>query len=858
MLAKRIGELRGVTHELKRCSGALKRLATIKHVAPDRRVVVPMQGPRRGAKDFETRVGGSSMGPEALSTHEQIAVLHSLRYKLLFRKIPIALSRLERCLIVPQKLRSEGHRQGQNHQGALLAGETNNAGVSVVTTPTTGGNPNMVAEVGLQEPRGPQWRRSSFSAMSALQVIRNIAYCDQERRAFFHSEESALLRKIYAAQRNFVGHASTSSSKRNDGLDDAEKNDNSSQRSEEQLHNRLQQLQAALAALKNSIIARPFFSAFLWKAVLQPEFISVLFFPVEIPSFLAPADVHARSIVGAPIKPQLENFGPALEAAAIVSRVVLGILATPQDVNKMSPRFVVSLRTLSDAHEQTTAAQSDSSLSNVPEELPAKNPVRWIPQQASSEIIPLTWLTIHAVGTLLATIMSTHSQSTADALRDAKVESELLDRIGILCDLVQRLQALCSSALLLDPSVAKSQVKQRVLHVAENGLMAAASFVLRHAPRVAQSISQEQACLLLTTLFRLQAVEPDSNVSQAAVSCLVVRLFPILSTATYATLSERLRKQASGSLFANITKKHRAHLRRRHSVTTETSAAAVIANTITEYRVQSRQMAAALKLRQMTELYSRNLAVLEPQPLSVVALLFQIVCMNASGRRVPPPAARLLVGAACLVGEALLVKLTTRPEVKFDGGAHAVSAEFERLTALTMAASSAVPVAREVVGLLPAESRNVSGEYYFVCQLVVHFLRSITALVAEGLQRLGSATSGAPEGPRSPDILRAFSLKQIIYLFDAIGELQSTADLRRGEVSVCNQAKEALQLLKALLGAAGQSWWTEQLSDTSVNSLQSQAHAVHTEYHRILVTTLHAYGITDPVFEASLQRMLRQ
>jgi hypothetical protein len=882
MITRRLGELRNVALELKRCTAKIndinKKLAqpASNPVHMQKRNTSARGAPRQGAKDLQFQEA-SAFDAYQDQYHARSA-LEAVRDKLLFRKIPIALSRFERSLVIPVRLRKQPKSSplsvtGEAAEALLPKAPDRSLNVledregSIVQS-SAAPSSNIVEELGIQEPRGPEWRissrsrlpsndhfaissRVSLSSTHAFQILQMIGKLDRERNSFFQSEQDTLNKQLAGAQRNILNRSTAIKSALESGEHSAEKLDVNNDEYLLQEHATLKRLQATRDSLRHSVIARPYLSAFLWKSLLQPDFLNALLSPVGVPSFLQP-DVSVSSLVAGGSQ---RSVAAALLPAASLCSLVLGVLASSQEINKMCPRFVVSLRQLSEEVAQNDGGVETSGKSM---QQSVKSPgVRWIPQQASSQVVPLTWLSIHAIGNVLAAAFGKDASSQAQTKHDdAKRESELVENIAAVCELVQGLQALCSSIILLDRSVSTSNEKRRVLHVAEVGLLGASEFLLRNAPVCSQALSQDQACRLLSTLFRLHAVVPERKQSQMAVSCLMARVFPILSSETYATLSHKLRQQASGSIFANLTKKHKSHLRRKHAVTTPNAASAVIANTIAEHRINSRQMSAALKLRRMTELYGKNIAVLEPHPLSTVVLLFQIVCMSASSRNVPPPAARLLIGAGCLVGEALLGKLTSRPAIKFDAGVEAVAVEFERLTALIMAASAAVPVARDIVGLLPKESKNVSGEHYFMSELLVHFLRCVAALAAEALQRMGTLSSME----KREQVLESFPLKQFVYLFDALGEIQTAQDLRRGELSTKNQAKETLQLLKALLGAAGQSWWTKELSSTASGSQQTHVMVhigVREKYYDVMMTSLRAYDIMDAAFEDNVSRMMK-
>lgn len=864
MITRRLNELRVVALELKRCSAKISNIdRKLNEPSKNRNIARAPQAARQGAKDVQFQQLNAFEADQ--QQRQSRAALEALRHKLLFRKIPIALSRFERSLVVPTRLR----KHLTNSSATRIAGSSNALAIDLLQVPDSSivaplsstTNVNIVDELGLQETRGPQWRivsrsRSSFdgeaitkssssflSSEHAFQILRVIGKLEQQRNSFFQSEQATFIKQLAGAQQNISNRSRAIKST-------SENADINSDEYILQEYATIERLNVAMDSLRHSVVARPYLSAFLWKSLLQPDFLNALLSPVSIPSFLlhsqVPSTTAARSVTA------------ALPPAAQLCSLVLGVLATSQDINKMCPRFVVSLKHLSEDipevdHEESIELEDSATSVQSP-----KKPqgVRWIPQPVSPQVVPLTWLSIHAIGNVLRaaferqdSVASENDQSDGAAKREA----ELVENVAAICELVQGLQALCSSVIMLDRDVSSSAEKRRVLHVAEVGLLGASAFLLRNAPLCSQALSQDQACRLLTTLFRLHVVVPEKKEAQLAVSCLMARVFPVLSSETYATLSYKLRQQASGSIFANLTKKHKSHLRRKHAVTTPNAALAVIANTITEHRVNNRQMSAALKLRRMTELYEKNIVVLEPHPLSTVALLFQIVCMTASARRVPPPAARLLIGAACLIGEALLGKLTSRPSLKFETSLEAVEVEFERLTALVMAASAAVPVAQDIVGLLPKESKNVSGEHYFMTELLVHFLRCVAALAAEALQRMSSL----PTTEKREEVLHCFPLKQFVYLFDALNDIHTAQGLRRGEFSIKNQAKETIQIVKALLGSAGQTWWAKELRSKS-GGVDAMVHiSVREQYCDVIVSSLRAFDIMDAAFEDNVSRMMK-
>lgn len=844
MLSRRIGDLRRLEVQLRRCCAELTALPATTRSSQRNAAPAKTSRPTRN-RDHAFKAEEEDPGTRNELLRQRLT---DVRCKLLFRKIPVALSRLERFLVVPtarRKFSAAALRCAAEAPVCRLSGSPRDLAVHSTShasnTLSAGTAANKASEdpyhllrdLGVLTPRGPFWSlavtaneqlasstTTPVSTGAARTVLRALHTFEQERRAFIKEEEQLLMQRFNSAARHLHERSAALVGSVTNPREKAQRVEEDSFCQEQR--GKMDQCSSQLHALRASIVGRPFVSLFMWKAILQPEFLAAAL-GIAVCRF----GEKGASVV------LLDKIGEdQLSCAVAVGRLVLSLMGNLEGLNSMSPRFVVSYKRSSSTSKLTAS---------------------WLPQPLSKQALaPLTWATVHVLTEFLRG--SVHSNITPD---DSATTAYLQQCGAKMLELVHCLQAMCQSLVVLDASSVvgrKDAMKSALLDSCNALQLDSAAVIIRlgHVSFV-PSLSAEQTVRLIVSLFRLRVFDPDNRQCLRLAAVAFLTLFPILSSNTYRTM---LAKLDDTVLSKSVARRQRSARRHAANVRSLSPTAIAAMEQRDNLRLQTKRIASALKLRRMTEFYSKSVAVVQPQPLSSIVVLYQVACMTSSAPRLPASVRVQMLGSVCMIGEALLDAVASTVERDTVG-----SISMHTFITLFASTCAVLPMAKQQsdASWIARKSTYTSGEYYFISKVAAYLLRCMSAKLVDAVesteahldapQQRGKSVSGdlaADEG---------FLLRSLTFLCDVLRDAAESCNLptqRKGHVLAADDDRVAPRHLssciKAFLLSRSSEWWANETS-----TVRRDEKAV---WARRVREALICFEMWDAVMEESLHRNL--
>lgn len=543
--------------------------------------------------------------------------------RLLFRRIPIQLSLIERS-IRKEKARAKTLIQKRKEP------------TTDITTSTASASQQLVP-VGTEPTRAP----SAFHSAAVLErFLLSLQYAEKQRSLFYKAkaqdmerQKEALLERMHTIESN------------NNGGKEAPML--------QKLQNKFGTTDEDLRLLRASLIASPYLSARLWKEV-------------------------AHSSVWASVVKEHRQSGDdmVLVLSDAFARVALGALADyvrGSDIHAVLPRFVVSLPSASyrRRQRQTKPPEEDSdALLNMMVQTAASQAeegeekasvpaptLRWMPPH-SAEVLPLAVDTLALQSFILADLDVQALLAPPHSSRSVLVLFRLLG--------ATQKMASVTLALLADSAGSRGEAEQQrvhdVLRRTERGLLSVAAaakaeltagiesqrYVLTATEWAAHGAD---AARLLLWMDNLQLLRPRDRETRVILSHLVLALFPELRTNTRRVLEEKSRAM---SLAAFMTRRHRRKLAKELRSPGEVESY-LRDTTVQRARLETRRAELALRERYLSNVHSKAVVeVCEALSASEVLHLFRLLAAAVTAEEVVSPSSTAM--AACLfVGEGILL-----------------------------------------------------------------------------------------------------------------------------------------------------------------------------------------------------------
>lgn len=580
--------------------------------------------------------------------------------KLIFRHIPIALSRIERCIV------SNSHSK--------------------------------------QKSSTPSWLLPPAVVESLLEGLHE---AESQRRCFYLKEREKLLarevREEYEAEADDEESDSSRSHGKKPERDGREARRRARSQRERKQRSRAEE-EARLAArkedcllLESSLAARPYLTARLWKALLKEE----LWRPIiqQRQEYHTPAAAHTN---------QLYAHSNRLPSAVLMnmlwcwSRTVVGVLDDVvrggQPLSVSSPRFVVSLPSRpkrqreavrrKEAEEAATTAapalammellvgnEDDGTLAPSPpqKKAAAESPrvfLRWMPR-ASDGILPLLVNTLGLWRLLLGTLGTPHDGKTASALLKDVEMMMAVQQVATVTYLLSQQRGAVAPDEEDQKAVEVARVLPGVLRETQTVLLErimALRTELHHAIQFSSSTMSSssssslpldpiEAARLLIGLSHLQALAPSSREAREVLFSTALCIFPHLRTNTWTILMAKARQT---SLLAFMQRSQRSRLRhatetaiaasfssRSHHNSSVSPMQAMLMKAKQRSRLQQRQVAAALREGHLSQV-QRNTVLCVAEgllPGEIVALLRLLVAHLSEAQDEPNHRSGIAAGA---------------------------------------------------------------------------------------------------------------------------------------------------------------------------------------------------------------------
>lgn len=696
-LSKRIGDLTGLTNRLRRVTTQLNRLQS----SLQRRTVLPSStsysspGTAKGhaAAPVSSAQGDSlslTLGPSHRNStaldSRQAAHLASHQDQLLFRRVPIAVSLLERNwtkLDERQRAAQKAERQKTSTHLALtyaIPSPTSKAERSVdnlaspldlmlllnsdedLTPPSVSGaieKETNVVDRGLPPSRSEDIlaNRKEVDAVvgsssskvagcsrtqliAAETAIAQLHYLEEERRRNYTAKLLQAQRRVRGAQsalsrfrreKKTLSREAQSSllSSPSSGSKNADANHHYIQETEVTLLQNATSARNDIDLLKSSLLARPYLSTRLWKLFLRE------------PLWTTAVAVHHRSAAASPI--DAARVAALLTLLMTFSRIVLGVLrdyVQGGQVNSKAPRFVVSLPSRRRRAEQlmprleSNGDGEDLLLTVLQSSAAAPMPSSQATQQQRQP--PLRWIPPHSAA-VLPLVVDTLAMY---ALVLPELRLQELMQLGYTSDLVHlcvTLQYTANAALALcrdHPKDGGGGVAQHSAPALHRSLQSLEKTLIKigHAAkeRLATHLQEESLPHRCSPADAARLLLQLDSLRLLSLHDFKTRvILSAVVTYIFPQLRSRtsevlLEKARQSSLLAFATKQHRAKLFVQNG---RAGAESLLLNSVIQQaRLQQRQMAAALRERALTEIHVQSLVRLceELQRTDLVSL-FQIL-----------------------------------------------------------------------------------------------------------------------------------------------------------------------------------------------------------------------------------------
>ncbi|KAG8348750.1 hypothetical protein ERJ75_000037800 [Trypanosoma vivax] len=595
--------------------------------------------------------GGSLPEPQ---TKEHMAV----RDKLLFRRVPIALSLVERSLLpILNGTQSQPHAGYVGNRPVAYTDGSTVLGISAAEAAASNslclegmseverGRCNTLVAPSVLSMQEGQSNKKSFTmgTKPMASLFSSLHFLEQERRKLYRFHMHRLESKLLTAQKR-------SHSLRGKQRDSSERVGASRE---------VDETRADISLLKGSLLARSYLSARLWRLLLREE--------IWLPAVQSRATTPRTLLM--------------LLAFTRVGFGVLRDVAQGQPLNTRAPRFVVSLPSRQRRHNSETTSQQDAekipvSASQCPATEVTEPPaiagdatendpmlqmmlgITATRSEASSHVDPNASKPVHAPLTkkkraTLAARRSTTSKlrwlppSTHDAVPlvvgtlslcsavlrtfNADVISLLRENVSEFFELLLVLQSTASLLLALDKqgNVVDPMNMHSALRHLEDAICtcsgAAKDVLIAHGPDALATLTPVKAARVLLALDSLKLLHDEARDSSQLVMWLVTRMFSQLSTGTQRALLEKSRQT---SLFAFATRSQRAKLHLAHR--RGDGATALLENARARARLQQRQMQAALRAKYLESVNKNSVKELaEALPVYSLVAVFRLLVRTA-------------------------------------------------------------------------------------------------------------------------------------------------------------------------------------------------------------------------------------
>ena len=704
--------------------------------------------------------------------------LQALRSKLLFRKIPIVIARVERKL--PRNRRRE-------KEGAPLTAKT--VTLQELSTPTTNGEIPAESRIVPKEESECDRRlaesgktttheKPNLLSADVLQLISSIYIFEEHRNRFVRQTIREAERRIEASDKEMK--LRTSALMRQRGKCDAVALKDLLESDDHYMwhRDRRDASRNEIAAIRSSIVARPFMSAKLWYGLANAGNMMFWLSDGAVP--------FALSVV---------KILPRLCLMMLRQSVAVGGV-----INKSSPRFVVSLSSRRD--ESSLSASTDSNDAGK-----SKLGVRLLPRPAKD----MNVLAIETLITFAEVILPFFTKVDSRLLASSTESAAVLE--GFVA-----LQQIATALLVLVTTRDEQALLQDALSELDEALFRASSTVAIALAEHQPSLSAANAARTIAALNSLTILDPvprergGESRSFVLVDYLLRQLFPALSNNTMATLMAKARNT---SIHSFMSRGHRSKLRRaRQSMMGERYKL----SPIVEARIAQRKLKAAFREGRLQQVLDKSLTDLaETTTLTQMRGVFATIAQYAPVLN-RESSQRAVFGCGW-VGEVITMQLTETKRSLGEG------ISLGEATSMLLMCTSLIPLERQLSTKNGASStahhRQLRGFAEVLCATIIEQMSArLEALQRRLLPSTGGKSytiageeddnqSDSNEDEGDSDSAAASikqpncpSLAELSYISSAISEIA----VGRAGGQLDENAKSVAQLMKQLFLSDEEVW----------------------------------------------------